>query len=79
MDMATTFTLKANVTGQNQIKGLEKGLGQLSRKSDATAGAMKRLKGAAGGAIGALKGLLPVLGVAGLAKFGNDVLIEVLS
>ena len=74
MDMATTFTLKANVTGQNQIKGLEKGLGQLSRKSDATAGAMKRLKGAAGGAIGALKGLLPVLGVAGLAKFGNDVL-----
>ena len=74
MDMATTFTLKANVTGQNQIKGLEKGLGQLSRKSDATAGAMKRLKGAAGGAIGALKGFLPVLGVAGLAKFGNDVL-----
>ena len=74
MDMATTFTLKANVTGQNQIKGLEKGLGQLSRKSDATAGAMKRLKGAAGGAIGALKGLLPVLGVAGLVKFGNDVL-----
>tara|TARA_Y100001937_G_C7131822_1_gene337886 strand:+ start:1490 stop:3184 length:1695 start_codon:yes stop_codon:yes gene_type:complete len=74
MDMATTFTLKANVTGQNQIKGLEKGLGQLSRKSDATAGAMKRLKGAAGGAIGALKSFLPVLGVVGLAKLGNDVL-----
>lgn len=74
MDMATTFTLKANVTGQNQIKGLEKGLGQLSRKSDSTAGAMKRLKGAAGGAIGALRGFLPVLGAAGLVKFGNDVL-----
>ena len=72
--MTTALTIKANVKGENELRGLQKGLNKLSGQSKKAAGAMDRLKFASRGAMGAMKGLLPVLGVAGIAKFGNDVL-----
>ena len=72
--MTTAFTIKANVKGEEELRGLQKGLNQLSGQSKKTAGAMDRLKMASKGALGALRTLLPVLGVAAFAKMGNDVL-----
>jgi len=74
LDMTTAFTIKANVKGEEELRGLQKGLNQLSGQSKKTAGAMDRLKMASKGALGALRTLLPVLGVAAFAKMGNDVL-----
>ena len=74
LDMTTALTIKANVKGEEQLRGLQKGLNQLSGQSKKTAGAMDRLKNASKGALGALRTLLPVLGVAAFAKMGNDVL-----
>ena len=72
--MTTALTIKANVKGEEELRGLQKGLNQLSGQSKKTAGAMDRLKNASKGALGALRTLLPVLGVAAFAKMGNDVL-----
>mgnify|MGYP003112165115 CR=1 FL=1 len=74
LDMTTALTIKANVKGEQELRGLQKGLNQLSGQSKKTAGAMDRLKMASKGALGALRTLLPVLGVAAFAKMGNDVL-----
>lgn len=74
LDMTTALTIKANVKGEEELRGLQKGLNQLSGQSKKTAGAMDRLKNASKGALGALRTLLPVLGVAAFAKMGNDVL-----
>ena len=72
--MTTALTIKANVKGEEQLRGLQKGLNQLSGQSKKTAGAMDRLKNASKGAMGAVKAFLPVLGVAAFAKLGSDVL-----
>ena len=74
LDMTTALTIKANVKGEEELRGLQKGLNQLSGQSKKTAGAIDRLKNASKGALGALRTLLPVLGVAAFAKMGNDVL-----
>ena len=74
LDMTTALTIKANVKGEEELRGLQKGLNQLSGQSKKTAGAMDRLKMASKGAMGAVKAFLPVLGVAAFAKMGNDVL-----
>lgn len=71
-DMTTALTIKANVVGQGQIKGLENGLGRVSKQTNRTAQAMQRLKGAAGGALGMMRSFLPVLGVAGVAAFAKS-------
>ena len=71
-DMTTALTIKANVVGQGQIKGLESGLGKVSKQTNRTAQAMQRLKGAAGGALGMMRSFLPVLGVAGVAAFAKS-------
>jgi hypothetical protein len=71
-DMTTALTIKANVVGQGQIKGLESGLGRVSKQTNRTAQAMQRLKGAAGGALGMMRSFLPVLGVAGVAAFAKS-------
>lgn len=72
LDMTTALTIKANVVGQGQIKGLENGLGRVSKQTNRTANAMARLKGAAGGALGMMRSFLPVLGVAGIAAFAKS-------
>ena len=74
LDHATSLTIKAQVKGEQEIRGLRKGLNQLSDQSKKTAGAMDRLKMASRGVLGALRTLLPVLGVAAFAKMTNDVL-----
>ena len=74
MDLSTSYTIKAQVTGQNEIGGLTKGLGKLQKSTDSTSAAMNKLKSAAGNAFGALKALAPAIGVAGLGKLVNDTL-----
>ncbi len=74
MDLSTSYTIKAQVQGQNQIGGLEKGLDKLKTSSNNAAGAMSKLKGAASQAFGALKAIAPAIGVAGMGKLVNDTL-----
>ncbi len=74
MDLSTSYTIKAQVTGQNEIGGLTKGLGKLKTSTNNTATAMNKLKTAAGNAFGTLKALAPAIGVAGLGKLVNDTL-----
>tara|TARA_Y100000004_G_scaffold172001_1_gene208476 strand:+ start:584 stop:2227 length:1644 start_codon:yes stop_codon:yes gene_type:complete len=72
MDMTTALTIKANVVGQSQIGGLEKGLGRLTGQTNKATTAMGRLRGAASGALGALRTFAPALGVAGIAAFAKS-------
>ena len=72
MDMTTALTIKANVVGQSQIGGLERGLGKVTKQTNKATTAMGRLRGAAGGALGALRTLAPALGVAGIAAFAKS-------
>ena len=74
MDLSTSYTIKAQVTGKNEISGLSKGLGRLGASTNKTSAAMNKLKSAAGNAFGALKALAPAIGVAGLGKLVNDTL-----
>ncbi len=74
MDLSTSYTIKAQVQGQNQIGGLEKGLGKLKNTTNSTSAAMNKLKNAAGNAFGALKALAPAIGVAAMGKFVSDTL-----
>jgi phage-related protein len=74
MDLSTSYTIKAQVTGQNEIGGLTKGLGKLQTSTNKTSAAMNKLKTAAGNAFGALRALAPAIGVAGLGKLVNDTL-----
>lgn len=72
LDMTTALTIRAQVTGEQQIAGLAKGLDGVTRSSNNSATAMGRLKGAAAGALGAIRTLLPAIGVAAVAKFAKD-------
>ena len=74
MDLSTSYTIKAQVTGQNEIGGLTKGLGKLQKTTNSTSAAMNKLKSAAGNAFGALKALAPAIGIAGMGKLVNDTL-----
>tara|TARA_R100000781_G_scaffold10640_1_gene10029 strand:- start:6203 stop:7903 length:1701 start_codon:yes stop_codon:yes gene_type:complete len=74
MDLSTSYTIKAKVTGQDQIAGLKGGLDKLKKSSNGAATAMGKLKNMAGQAFGALRGLAPVLGIAGMGKLVNDTL-----
>ena len=74
MDMSTSYTIKAKVTGQDAIGGLNKGLGKLKTTTNNNVAAMNKLRTAAGNAIGALKALAPAIGVAAMGKLVNDTL-----
>ena len=74
MDMSTSYTIKAKVTGQDAIGGLNKGLGKLKTTTNNNVKAMNKLRGAASNAIGALKALAPAIGVAAMGKFVSDTL-----
>tara|TARA_R100000655_G_scaffold44_2_gene228 strand:- start:3967 stop:5640 length:1674 start_codon:yes stop_codon:yes gene_type:complete len=74
MDRKSTYVLETKVTGANKIAGLTKGLKGVSAQTNKTAAGLAKLKIAAGGALASMRGLLPVLGFAGAAKLGNDVL-----
>ena len=72
--MSTSYTIKAKVTGQDAIGGLNKGLGKLKTTTNQNVSAMNKLRGAASNAIGALKALAPAIGVAAMGKFVSDTL-----
>jgi len=72
LDMTTALTIRAKVTGQQEITGLAKGLDGVTRASNNSSTAMGRLKGATAGALGAVRTLLPAIGVAAVAKFAKD-------
>ena len=74
MDLSTSYTIKAQVQGQNQIGGLEKSLGGLKTSTDKAATSMGKLKNMAGQAFGALKAIAPAIGIAGMGKLVNDTL-----
>jgi len=72
LDMTTALTIRAKVTGQQEITGLAKGLDGVTRASNNSSTAMGRLKGATAGALGAVRTLLPAIGVGAVAKFAKD-------
>ncbi len=74
MDLSTSYTIKAKVTGQDAIGGLNKGLGKLKTTTNNNVAAMNKLRTAAGNAIGALKALAPAISLAAMGKFVNDTL-----
>lgn len=74
MDLSTSYTIKAQVQGQNQIGGLQKSLGGLKTTTNNTSIAMNKLKTAASNAFGVFKNLAPVIGIAGMGKLVNDTL-----
>jgi len=74
MDLSTSYTIKAQVQGQNQIGGLQKSLGGLKTTTNNTATAMNKLKTAANNAFGVMKNLAPAIGIAGMGKLVNDTL-----
>ena len=74
MDLSTSYTIKAQVQGQNQIGGLQKSLGGLKTTTNNTATAMNKLKIAANNAFGVMKNLAPAIGIAGMGKLVNDTL-----
>ena len=74
MDLSTSYTIKAQVEGQNQIAGLQKSLGGLKPAPNNTSIAMNKLKTAASNAFGVFKNLAPALGIAGMGKLVNDTL-----
>lgn len=70
-DMTTRLSIVADVVGENEIRGLQKGLGKVTGQTNKATTAMGRLRTAAGGALGAMRSFLPVLGVAGIAAFAK--------
>tara|TARA_B100001029_G_scaffold135594_1_gene114464 strand:+ start:1526 stop:3247 length:1722 start_codon:yes stop_codon:yes gene_type:complete len=74
MDMSTSYTIKAKVTGQDSIGGLNKGLGKLKTTTNNNVTAMNKLRDAATKAVGVLKAIAPAIGVAAMGKFVSDTL-----
>ena len=74
MDMSTSYTIKAKVTGQDAIGGLNKGLGNLKTTTNNNVTAMNKLRDAANKAVGVLKAIAPAIGVAAMGKFVSDTL-----
>ena len=52
MDLATTYTIKAKVTGQDSLNGLNKGLGKVKESSNRAATAFNKLKSAGNSLMG---------------------------
>ena len=67
--MSTSYTIKAKVTGQDAIGGLNKGLGKLKTTTNNNVTAMNKLREAANKAVGVLKAIAPAIGVAAMGKF----------
>ena len=72
MNLETVLKIRADVTGDNEIKGLNDKLKKSATNAGSAATGFNKLKASASGAIGAMRGLLPVIGVAGLAAFAKS-------
>jgi len=73
MDLATTYTIKAKVTGQESLNGLNKGLGKVKDSSNKTAIAFNKLKNAGSSLMGVLGSIGATAAVSGFLKAGIDM------
>ncbi len=73
MDLATTYTIKARVTGQDSINGLNKGLNKSEKQSNKTAAAFNKLKNAGSSLMGVLGSIGATAAVTGFLKAGIDM------
>ena len=73
MDLATTYTIKARVTGQDSINGLNKGLNKSEKQSNRTAAAFNKLKNAGSSLMGVLGSIGATAAVTGFVKAGIDM------
>ena len=73
MDLATTYTIKAKVTGQESINGLNKGLGKVKESSNRAATAFNKLKSAGNSLMGVLGSVGATAAVTGFIKAGVDM------
>lgn len=73
MDLATTYTIKARVTGQESLNGLNKGLGKVKESSNKTAVAFNKLKRAGSSLMGVLGSIGATAAVTGFVKAGVDM------
>lgn len=73
MDLATTYTIKAKVTGQESLNGLNKSLGKVKDSSNKTAKAFNKLKSAGNSLMGVLGSIGATAAVTGFVKAGIDM------
>jgi tape measure domain-containing protein len=73
MDLATTYTIKAKVTGQESINGLNKGLGKVKESSNKAAASFNKLKSAGSSLMGVLGSIGATAAVTGFLKAGIDM------
>lgn len=73
MDLATTYTIKARVTGQESINGLNKGLGKVKESSNRAAASFNKLKSAGSSLMGVLGSIGATAAVTGFIKAGVDM------
>ena len=73
MDIATTYTIKARVTGQESLNGLNKGLGRVKESSNRAATAFNKLKSAGNSLMGVLGSVGATAAVTSFIKAGVDM------
>ena len=73
MDLATTYTIKAKVTGQESLNGLNKSLGRVKESSNRAATAFNKLKSAGNSLMGVLGSVGATAAVTGFIKAGVDM------
>ena len=71
--MSTSYTIKARVTGQDSINGLNKGLNKSEKQSNRTAAAFNKLKNAGSSLMGVLGSIGATAAVSGFLKAGIDM------
>ena len=72
LDMTTALTIKANVKGEEELRGLQKGLNKVAGSSKKTAGAFDRLKKASSSLTGVIASLGAQAAAVGFIKAGID-------
>jgi len=72
LDMTTALTIKANVKGEEELRGLQKGLNNVAGSSKKTAGAFDRLKKASSSLGGVIASLGAQAAAVGFIKAGID-------
>jgi len=73
MDLSTTYTIKAKVTGQDSLNGLNNGLGKVKESSNRAAIAFNKLKSAGNSLMGVLGSIGATAAVTGFVKAGIDM------
>ncbi len=72
LDMTTALTIKANVKGEEELRGLQKGLNKVAGTSNKTATAFNKLKKASSSLTGVIASLGATAAASGFIKAGVD-------